>query len=90
MVLRVGNGAKWSGGYFFPLGMGLQLLKKIQKPENFVEKLVCLKLLAKVKQNVFFDELLGFLDLFEELEAHTQGEKISPRPFCTTSHPQNH
>ena len=28
MVLRVGTGAKWSGGYFFPLGMTLQLLKK--------------------------------------------------------------
>jgi len=38
MVLRMGTGAKWSGGYFFPLGMTLQLLKKIQKPNFFVNK----------------------------------------------------
>ena len=46
--------------------------------------------LEKFQKNDFFDETFGFLDLFEELEGHTREEKISPRPFCTSSHPQNH
>ena len=43
----------------------------------------------KFQKNDFFDETLRFLDLFEELEAHTQGEKISPYPFCIISDPRN-
>ena len=42
------------------------------------------------KKNENSDETLLVLDVFGELEAHTRGEKISPRPFCTISHPQNH
>ena len=51
MVLRVGNAAKWAGGYFSPPGMGLQLPKKVRKPQSLVEKIVFLKLLAKIIKN---------------------------------------
>ena len=35
----------------------------------------------KFQKNDFFDETLGFFDLFEELEAHTRGEKNIPLPI---------
>ena len=47
-LLRAGNDAKWVGEYFSPPGMGLQLLKKVPKPKSFIEKIVFLKLLAKI------------------------------------------
>ena len=36
----------------------------------------------KFQKNNFFDETLGFLDLFGELEGHTRGEKYPPDHFA--------
>ena len=43
-----GNWCKMVGGIFFPPGMTLQLLKKVQKPKSFVKKIVFLKRLVKI------------------------------------------
>ena len=38
-LLRVGNDAKFAGGHFFPLGMGLQLPKNVKKVATFRQNL---------------------------------------------------
>ena len=63
---------------------------QLSRPSKRSNSMIFDDFCQKFQKNDFFDETFGFLDLFGELEGHTRGEKISPRPFCTIPHPQNH
>ena len=62
MVLRVGTGAKWSGGYFFPPGMTSSSSKRPQNPKVSSKKSFFFNFWQKSSKIIEFD-------LFDGLES---------------------